>query len=433
MRLFNFFNLGLSKKSSVPPSSATDSFINSNTDQAFINQLLNNRQYDLVAHQAVNYYKTCSPVGISIDWITTEAASITPLIYDTKNKIFEYSHPLLDLLNNPHPAFEYNEFMESLLQFYLLTGNTYLITSGEKSRPPIMIETAPPQNITYNIARDGYPLSFTISQYSGSTEFFRTLEKSKFKYYDKLQDAELFQIRNANPTSNDFKLTGLSPLNQIYYEIEQCISGNIHNLSLLKRGSTLGGIFTTQGSLSDEAFRRLQNQINIFFSGENNAGRPFLAEEGLGFTSNSQSNRDMDFVNLRDRNESTIYNKLKVPLPLVSKDTMIMANFDAAKIELYDRAVLPLIKRIFANMTSFLMPAYQNSENLILSYDAAEIPALEPRSNESVKTLKDTNLLTTNELRAKLGYDDVNGGNELYQPANLVPFTDDDASPSDDD
>lgn len=393
--------------------------------QSFIDYLLCNKQYDLAAQQAINYYSNCAPLYTAINWIAQEGSSINIKLFDPKKDSFIDKHPVLDLLAAPNADSTYEEFMYALITFLQLTGNSYLVADGPVNRPPISIHNTPPQSLSWTMADDGYPKSFQVSSVNDSHTFLRKIVNSRFRYYE--QDMrELWQIKTFNPDTTNFKIVGKSPLNSIYYEIEQYLSSSIHNLSLLKRGSTINGIFKHGNKLTDDSYRRLQSQIDMFFSGENNAGRTFLAEDGLDFIPTSQSNKDMDFLELKKNVTETIYNLFRIPLPSVSAETMTLANMDAAKLDLYDNAVTPAINRIYAELTNFLLSRYPNTEGMYFTYDPSEILALESRKNENLKFLQSLNILTTNELRRLVGYENLDaGGDSLYQPAANIPFAKD--------
>ena len=415
MKLFKYFKIPNETKS------YSSSLSSGCSRQSFIDHLLQNKQYDLAASQAVNYYGNCAPLYTAIDWVATEAASIDIMLWDSSKKEYVKNHPVIDLLESPNADATYEEFLYGLVAFFLLTGNSYITADGDVMRPPVSLWDIPPQAVTFTVASDGYPASFTAQTAYDAHTFTRKLVNSRFRYYEN-NIRELYQIKTFNPDATNFRIVGKSPLNSIYYEIEQYLAASTHNLSLLKRGATLGGIFKHGSKLTDDSYRRLQNQIDIFFSGERNAGRPILAEDGLDFTATGQTNKDMDFMELKRQVTAMIYNVLRIPLPLVSESTMTLANMESAKLNLYDNAVLPVVNRIFAELSNFLLPRYPNSEGLVFAYDPGSILALEPRRNENLKFLNELNVLTTNEVRAQVGYEALEGGDDLYQPSTNVPF-----------
>lgn len=396
--------------------------------QSFINFLLSNREVRLAAAQAISYWSRCSSLATAINWIAPHAAAVQVYLYDKVKNVYISDHPALDLLSRPNPAYSYDLLMQAAVAYYLLTGNAYLVLAGNlqqssSRKAPVSLFVEPSSSVSLQINQaDGFVGSYSVMISSNSMDFTRLVVNQRFVYVDKTQSRELYHIRGLSLTPGGFGIIGDSPLNAEYYEIEQLIAGNIHNLSLLKRGATLGGIFKHPDILDQESYDRLSALINQFLAGETNAGRPWLAEGGLDYVPNMMSNKDMDYSNNKTVVEQAIYKAFKLPLPLLSAETMTMANMDAARLDLYRNAVLPVLDRIFAELTNFLLPYYPNSDNLEFRYDESTISALRPEIYANAVQLKDTGAVTYNNIRRMLNYPDMStGGNELFQPATNVP------------
>lgn len=392
----------------------------------FYNYLYARRDYQLAFVQAIRYYDTCSPLNDAIVRIVQEIASIEPEIYDIKKNAFIPNHPAKQLLLNPNAFSTYEEFIEDLVTFYLLTKNCFINADGDISRPPVSLNIIPPQLFTDILGDDGYVAKWSVRSAFINNDYFRRMYKLRYRYYTQDDAHELYQIKGFNGNSEYFKIWGKSTLNPLYYEIEQYILSGIHNLSLLEKGAAVGGIFTATDMISEEGIARLRQEIQNYYSGAVNAGRQLFLEAGINFNPNTQSNKDMDFAALKDRVTTQIYKNLKIPLPLINESTMTMANLDASVLLLYDNAVLPLIRRIFSELTTFLMPRFGNSENLIFWFDDSKISALEPRRLSLLQQKVQTGVLTANEARRDIQLPPFKeGGDELYQPATNIPYATD--------
>lgn len=397
--------------------------------EAFVDFLLGQGFNDLAAHVAVKYYGTCAPLADSIDRISREIASIEPLVFNTKTDEFSNVHPVLDLLKFPNADSTYEEYITKYVSYFLLTGESFNISTGNLKQPPLELFNASPVAISVQEGTDGYAQIIRLSGMDISQTYNREEIKSRFRYYNSIKDQEVFQTKNFNPKGTLTALRGKSILQAIYYEIEQYINSGIHNLSNLKRGATLSGLLSTSedlSMLSDDQRQSLKEQINNYFGGSENAGRIGFLDKGITFTPMQQSNKDMDFRELKKDTETTIYSRLGIPLPLISEKTMTMTNLPAAKMQFYDQTILPLANRIFSELTLLLMYRYKNSEDLIITFNPGDIIALEPRRNEELQKLQATGVLTINELRAKVGYGPVSeGGDSIYLPSTDVPIADD--------
>ena len=61
------------------------------------------------------------------------------------------------------------------------------------------------------------------------------------------------------------------------------------------------------------------------------------------------------------------------------------------------------------------------TENLIITYDESAIECLENRKFQNSSNVFTSGLITRNEGRTLIGYEGSPGGDEFYQPANLIP------------
>lgn len=416
----------------------SNNFISNNLEQKANNDfdknlslyefLFQNAHFDLSNHLALRYYTICAPVYSAVDLIANEVATIQPVLINTSktDKEFITDHPLLELLKFPNADSTYHEFMYRKAAFYILTGNNFDNATGNVDLPPLELYSLNPQRvaITPNII-DRFPEEMIYS-YTTAIIFKRNEIKNRFRFYNDLKTSELWQVKTFNPSAHTNSLYGLSQLNSIYYEIEQYLKTSMHNLSLLNYGGRPTGALISDSRLSEDQLQELKAELNRYHEGANNAGRMFILQgEDLKFQEMGSSTRDMDFREMKSQVTSMIYNVLRIPLPLISEERMTMRNMENARLNFYYNAVLPLVKRFFSEFTNFLLSRYPNSENLIVTYDDSEIPALEPQRNEELQKLQSLGVLTINELRKKVGYEALDGGDDIYAPATNIPIAHD--------
>lgn len=385
----------------------------------------------LQASLAVRYYSSAAPVASGIDKIAEPFAEIEPVVWDKVKK--EYvDHEVLKLLQNPNPEDSTESFQMKLAAWLLINGEVFPVATGGINRKPLELFAFP----SADVSLEGDSQGFLGKMQFGSLQDQQIYSRAdntiggRFRYYNKFQDSEAWQIKNFNPKAG--LLRGASKLQGVMAEVEQYIESSTHNLSLLVRGARPSGVFTAEGALSDEQFESLKEQIDNWFSGSSNAGRPILIDgaEGLDYKEVSTSNRDMDFLKLKENVTESIYTRLDVPLAMISTKSMTLDNLKVSKLALYDDAVVPLANRIYGELTQMLMPRYKNSENLEITFNPTQIPALESRRVENIKLRKEIAVNTPNEMRVFLGDDTVSdeGADLLPQPkAQTVQLADEKA------
>jgi HK97 family phage portal protein len=296
---------------------------------------------------------------------------------------------------------------------------------GNIKSAPVEIDIVNPTQVTpRDSLKDNYigyyDVQLAIGQSQSRLLFNRIEEGKRFRYVEG-DGRELYHIKTFNPGSD--RLRGMSKLDMAFYEVEQSLKSSIHNLSVLNKGARTSGALTSESVLADDIRPRIREELNREYAGAENAGKVMLLDGGKFQWHEMSSNlKDMDFRNLRRDVELGIYNIFNIPLPLVSPEHMTMDNYSEARIALYDNGVLPLINRIYEELSIFLLPRFKIDTNKFkLWYDIGEIPALEPRRNDEIQKKRDSGVLTINEIRDLLGYEAITGGDVLYQPMALVP------------
>lgn len=377
----------------------------------------------LYSTEAILYYLECAPVQTGIDKITDEIASIPIKVYNKKTCEFIDDHPSLKLLAYPDADFIYSEFIKQIANFFLICGNSYIKADGYIEQPPISLRVMPSQAVSIVVGSDGYAQNITARAMNLLDTYNRVTVASsgqeRFRFYAN-EFKELYQIRTFNPMVSSNMGYGLSPLNAIFYEMRQYVEVAKYNLSALQRGVKLSGFLKSKVPLPDKKKQEFLQQMSYGFSGSNNAGRMALFENDVDFVDTMKNSRDMDYAEMREQVTKSIYNALKIPLPLIDSETSSYNNMETSKLLLYDNAVLPLTKRLFAELTNFLMPRYKNSEDLIFAYNEKDIPALEPRRNEQAQIKAKLNIFTKNEIRKDYGVDPLSGGGQVYEPMSNV-------------
>lgn len=420
MKLINYIT-NLTRKSKAPVNIEKKSFIFGGN--SFLEYLSWGGWENLSFYQAIKYYQQCAPLNSAINLISDNFSTIFPYIFDHNKEEYIKQHPLLDLLYYPNADSIGEEFFKQIIAYYLITGNVYIVAIGNVLKPPKELYVISPAFVSLNPGKDGYTETITVNANTPYSETFtRQSIKGRFRYYSQYDDKEIWHIKTFNPLQSANNLYGMSPLMPIWYEIEQYINASIHNLSLLNRGARPSGALSSENILTEDQFARLQEQIDRFYSGAHNAGRPMLFEGGVTFQEMSMSNKDMDFLELKKNVINSIYSALKIPLPIISPDHTTMNNMEISKLDLYDNAVLPLTNRIYKELSNFLIHRYPDLKKASIDYSEDEIPALEPRRNEELNKLKMLDVLTINELRARIGYEAITGGDDIYQPASILPI-----------
>ena len=384
--------------------------------------------------EALRFYSQLQPVFDSVDRIVTEFSSIKPTVRNTQTKEFFPDHPILKLLEKPNAFDVCDLFLKTLATDFLVTGNAFYTATGNLISKPLELFNVLPQTVSVLTSDPRKVEKYQISDMELQREYTLTSVQRKFgaeaakrlgpfRYYWN-NVSELFHLKDVNrlggiSSNRHFGMNRVTPL---FFEVDQHKNSSIHNLSILKRGGRTSGILVSKEPLTEDQREALQKEFNDLYTGSENAGRALLIDGSIEWKDLMKTNRDMDFLELKKSNVIAIYNVFRVPLALVIPEQMTLSNFFESRVALYEGAVIPLTKFLYSKLTAELMPRYENSENLELTFDLFQIPTLEAKRVKTVAEMANLGILTINELRTLVGREKLENGDEIFLPANLLPL-----------
>lgn len=383
-------------------------------------------------------------VFTAIEKTATAASGIDWLLYNKKGrkrKLTEIEeHPLLTLLDRPNPLQGTSEFIQAVVAYLRITGNSYIeANTGAMTGNKVPLELWPvrPDRMKVIPGKNGYvdKYQFTNAGYT------REWEVDPVKL-----TSEILHWKTFNPTSDWY---GLSPLEAAMLAIDQNNQGNKWNLALLQNSATPSGVLqmkasdgNPRGEITDEQFERLKKEFDESYVGSRNAGRPMIIEGGLNWQAISLSPKDMDFMNNKNVTATDLALALGVPPELMGLGAKTFNNYREARLAFYEETILPLMDSLRDSLNTWLTPAF--GDNLFLDYDRDDIEALTWKREQKYTSLQTVDFLNQNEKRQAAGYDEVEGldlyviGGTIYSEEELKNYNeligeDDEEESSDDD
>ena len=386
------------------------------------------------------YYKHCSPLFTALDMVAGAAADIEPVLIDTTSGAPEVvrDHAVLDFLKQPNGWQERtrDQLFYSFITFCLLNGNTFMETTGDVREPPDELKLVSVIRVDGEFdPRDGIPSQYTAqSSVGGASTIYKRNENIGdriIRFYNQDLTKELWHTRRFNPIQGE--LFGTSSLEPLFVDIEQWLSSSNHNWSLLKNGARMSGAFVAppaavgQLGLTPDQIEAMAADLDQFYSGSNNAGRPAILSGGLEWREMSQSNKDMDFGGRKKSVVEQIYTTIKIPLPLISPDHQNFSNFEFAQIAFFKNAVLPKYRLMLSEINAMILNRYPDTEGMHLGVIESDIPALEKLKFDAALVLKTIGVSTIDEIRTKLGFEGIDGeaGDTIFMPSGLIPVGED--------
>jgi HK97 family phage portal protein len=182
----------------------------------------------------------------------------------------------------------------------------------------------------------------------------------------------------------------------------------------------------TATGLTDMQYNRLKTQTDADYAGAENAGRPMLLEGDLDWKAMGFAPAEMEWLaGMKDARRLIATVLGFAPELIGDSENKTYGNYGEARKALYQETVLPQKDRDLAALNNWLVPMF--GDNLYLDYDRDQIEALEEDHEKLWSRVEASSVLTVNEKRELLGYDDVSteeGGDAVLVSAAMTPLDD---------
>lgn len=184
--------------------------------------------------------------------------------------------------------------------------------------------------------------------------------------------------------------------------------------NFFSNGAVPGLVLKTPNTLSEKIKERMIQSWNIRYRPDTGGRRPLILDGGLEIDQIANVNfRELDFQAAIEENEKIILKALGVP-PIML-DSGNNANIRPNMRMYYLETVLPIVRKL-----NFALERYFGFE---VREDVTDIPALQPELRDQAQyysALVNTGIISPNEARDHLGFEAVEGYDDLRVPANIA-------------
>lgn len=361
-----------------------------------------------------------------ISIVAQNVAKVPLCLKSGEKEIEDRNHPLLKLLRRPNPMTAGAAFIEAVVAYRMLGGNSMIAGVQPTLNKGVIMPNDRPFTELWPIRPD----RFTVvkGQYGVSAYVYRGSSGEVEWATDPVNGrANILHWKTFNPFDS---VWGMSPSEAASWSIDQHNATGRWNYNLLKNGARPSGGFgfpkdSTTKTLTPEQRERMKKEIAETLSGPENAGQPMLLEGGLQWQEMSFSPKDMDWIESKNTSARDIALGFGVPSQLLGiPGDNTYANMAEARMGLYDETVLPTLDGLLDELNAWLSPRY--GDDLLLQYDPDAIEALEPRRATKWKSVSENNCLTINEKRKALGYEEVDDemADKVLVQSSLIPLDD---------
>lgn len=341
----------------------------------------------------------------------------SPLVVETGD--------IYNLLFRPNPRQGWSAFLQSVISYYLLSGNAYIeriaLRTGAQAGTPKELYSLRPDRMKviknstgitgYQYGDGGRNIVWEVNPRTGT--------------------ADILHLRTFNPL-NDYY--GHAPTMSAAGHIDNSNDALTWNRGLLKNGARPSTLVTLERSMSEDQYSRFKEQLNNKYGGPQNAGKTIifdnLGEGKINVTPWGWNPKELDFTESSREDARRIAWAYGVPPVLIGlPNDSTYNNYQSARESFYEDTVIPLLAFIRDELNNWLFP--QGSPQY-LDFDLSRVPALAAKRDAMWDRAEKTTTLTINEKRELQGFPPIKGGDVIFMGAMMVPVLGDDAPSGDD-
>lgn len=252
------------------------------------------------------------------------------------------SHAALDLWNKPNAYYTQSVFVEAGAQHKQLTGETWWVVAyDERSTIPLELWPVRPDRMTPVPDPEQFLSGY---MYTGPDGQQVALRKEDVVF-----------IRTPHPTD---PYRGIGPVQALLTDLDAVRYSAEWNRNFFLNSAEPGGIIEVPNGLSDAEFNELRDRWNEQHKGVANAHRVAILEHGQ-WKDRKFSQRDMQFVELRDVGREIIREAFGFPKPMLgSVDDVNRANGESGERMFARWLIVPDLEAIKDALNNQLLPLY---------------------------------------------------------------------------
>lgn len=338
-------------------------------------------------------YEDLEIVNRGVNLIVDDAAEIPtavgPQIQGMQSVVKGIKRSKVSLLLNkePNPFQDISTFRRNLITDFLLDGNIFIYFDG------VHLYHLPAGKMTIHASESTYIEKFTFN------------EQVSYK------PSEIIHVKD-NSFYSIYR--GISRLKPALRTMQLMTSMRRFQDNFFSNGAVPGLVLKTPNTLSEKIKERMIQSWNIRYRPDTGGRRPLILDGGLEIDQIANVNfRELDFQAAIEENEKIILKALGVP-PIML-DSGNNANIRPNMRMYYLETVLPIVRKL-----NFALERYFGFE---VREDVTDIPALQPELRDQAQyysALVNTGIISPNEARDHLGFEAVEGYDDLRVPANIA-------------
>jgi len=328
-------------------------------------------------------------VNLIVDDTAEIPITVGPPVQGVNSVVKGIKRSRVDLLLNrePNPYQDISTFRRNLITDFLLDGNIFIYFDGAH------LYHLPSAKMNIHASESTYIEKFTFN------------EQVTFK------PSEIIHIKENSFYSIYRGVSRLKPALRTMVLMRRMRD---FQDNFFKNGAVPGLVLKSPNTLSEKIKERMIQSWTARYRPDAGGRRPLILDGGIEIDKVTNVNfKELDFQDAISENEKIILKALGVP-PIML-DSGNNANIRPNMRMYYLETILPIVRKI-----NFAMERYFGFSCV---EDITNIPALQPElrdQSQYYSALVNTGIITPNEARDALGFDPVEGYDDLRVPANIA-------------
>lgn len=308
-------------------------------------------------------------------------------------------HPVARVLSRPNPFMNGVDFRRAMIAALQLTGNAYArIVERDRRGYPTRIDYLEPSE---------------VSPVAGKEDVFYVLAGSG----EYVPSRDIIHFKGYAPDG----IEGKSPITLQRETIENGRNATLFSRNLFKNDLKSTGVFTTDGTLSDDAYKRLRAQLAKAWKRVGTTAEPLVLEQGTKVSTINITPEDAQFVATKLQNIDEVAAIFRVPPHKVGDWTRgTYSNNTQANLEYCTDCIRPLLVVIEEELNNKL---FLESERDVLYIDITFEGLLRTDTKtrwENYRTGFNLGVYSPNEIRAMEDLPPYEGGDRRFVQVNMA-------------
>tara|TARA_Y100001972_G_scaffold67477_1_gene82279 strand:- start:169 stop:1353 length:1185 start_codon:yes stop_codon:yes gene_type:complete len=337
------------------------------------------------------YYENIEIVNRGVNMIVDDVAEIPATVIGalrTPGIVKGVKRARVELLLNvePNPFQDVSSFKRALITDYLLDGNIFIYYDGAH------LYHLPADKVRIHGDRDTFIEKFSYNKTDFSpNEIIHVKDNSFYSIY-----------------------RGVSRLKPALRTMQLMSNMRQFQDNFFKNGAVPGLVLKSPNTLSEKIKERMIQSWTVRYRPDSGGRRPLILDGGIEIDSYTNTNfKDLDFQDAITKNEAIILKALGIP-PIMM-DSGNNANIRPNMRLYYLETVLPIVKKVNHALCRYF--------GFMIKEDVSEVPALQPELRDAAgyyTALVNGGIITINEARDRLGYDLMDGQDDIRVPQNIA-------------